>query len=133
MRKLRRSSSHNSLTRLDQDVETTSSSSSSSSAAIPVDQVENRLKNWDLPRDEIKQIYKTHVFFNWKTQIIKLSNDTYLIGLETETFKVLSQNDIRYLKAKNFRILHIAIVQIAIKPPSLARLEYTNLCLFVRC
>lgn len=39
-----------------------------------------------------------------------------MIGSETESFHLLSQNDIHYLRSRKFRIIHSAAVQIAIKP-----------------
>ena len=75
--------------------------------SISIENWEQYIKNWEMPKQNIKKLYKVG---NWEFKRdyrIKISENTYSIGSETETIELLDLEDLEQIQKECFRILHI--------------------------
>ena len=89
-----------------------------------------RLENWSIPKERINKNYKLGNFSLFKCFIIKTCESTSAFNNSLDTIKLLIAADIdRY--RKEFKFLHIGLVQVAVKPPFRKGL-YIPICLMLR-
>ena len=98
---------------------------------VSIENWERYIKNWEIPKQNIKELYKVG---NWefkKDYRIKVSENTHSIGFETNTIELLDLKDLEPIQREKYKILHIGAIQIAGKP--LARLGLDKpICIFLR-
>ena len=83
-----------------------------------------------MPKQNIKELYKVGSFEFKRDYRIKISENTYSIGSETETIELLDPQDLEQLQREIFKILHIGAIQVEIKP--LTRLGLDKpICIYV--
>ena len=90
---------------------------------VSIDTLEQYIKNWNMPRQEIKEIYKIGTFEFMSNYLIKISENTHSIGWETKTNELWNSKDLKPLR-KKFKALHIGAVQFAVEP--LTRLGFRS-------
>ena len=113
-----KSSSHSNMSRMENDLKMVEENTSKfeNHLNISIGTLEQYIKNWELPRQNIKDIYQIGTF-EWKsTYKIKVSANTHFIGLETKTIELLNLKDIDILRKQEFKILHIRAIQLVVKP-----------------
>ena len=69
-----------------------------------------------MPKQNIKDIYHIRSLKWNSTYKIKVSENTHSIGSETKTIELLNFKDINMLRNKEFKILHIRVIHVAVKP-----------------
>ena len=74
------------------------------------------IKNWEMPKQNIKELYKIGTFEFKKDYRIKISENTHSIGSETEIIELLDLRDLEQIQREKFKILHIRAIQVAAKP-----------------
>ncbi|KAK4706224.1 hypothetical protein R3W88_034219 [Solanum pinnatisectum] len=85
------------------------------SVNISISKTENDLQNWSIPKEPFEKIYQFGNFSMFKKYNIKTCESTIAINNSLETIKLLLSADIdRY--RKEFKFLHIGLVQVAVKP-----------------
>ena len=57
--------------------------------SISIEDWEQYIKNWEMPKQNIKELYKIGTFEFKKDYRIKISENTHSIGSETETIELL--------------------------------------------
>ena len=83
---------------------------------VSIEDWEQYIKNWEMPKQNIKEIYKVGSFEFKRDYRIKISENTRSIGSETETIELLDPRDLEQLQREKFKILHIGAIQVAAKP-----------------
>ena len=83
---------------------------------VSIEDWEQYIKNWEMPKQNIKEIYKIGNFEFKKDYRIKISENTHSIGSEIETIELLDLRDLEQLQREKFKILHIGAIQVAAKP-----------------
>ena len=83
---------------------------------VSIEDWEQYIKNWEMPKQNIKELYKVGNFEFKKDYRIKISENTHSIGSETETIKLLDPKDLEQIQRENFKILHIGAIQVTAKP-----------------
>ena len=84
--------------------------------SVSIEDWEQYIKNWEMPKQNIKELYKIGTFEFKKDYRIKISENTHSIGSETETIELLDQKDLEQIQREKFKILHIGAIQVAVKP-----------------
>ena len=84
--------------------------------SVSIEDWEQYIKNWEMPKQNIKELYKIGTFEFKKDYRIKISENTYSIGSETETIELLDPKDLEQIQREKFKILHIGAIQVAAKP-----------------
>ena len=84
--------------------------------SVSIEDWEQYIKNWEMPKQNIKELYKTGTFEFKKDYRIKISENTHSIGSETETIELLDPKDLELIQREKFKILHIGAIQVAAKP-----------------
>ena len=74
-----------------------------------------RLQNWSIPKEPINKIYQIGNFNIFKSFNIKTCESTSAINSSLQTSKLLIAADIDMYR-KEFKFLHIGLVQVAVKP-----------------
>ena len=99
--------------------------------SVSIEDWEQYIKNWEMPKQNIKELYKIGTFEFKKDYIIKISENTHSIGSKTETIELLDPKDLEQIKKEKFKILHIGAIQVAAKP--LTRLGLDKpICIYLR-
>ncbi|KAK4721505.1 hypothetical protein R3W88_011738 [Solanum pinnatisectum] len=84
------------------------------SVNISISKMENDPQNWSIPKEPFEKIYQLGNFSMFKKYTIKTYESTIAINNSLETIKLLLYVDIdRY--RKEFKFLHIGLVQVAVK------------------
>ncbi|TYK04698.1 polyprotein [Cucumis melo var. makuwa] len=78
-------------------------------------QVENRLKNWSIPKLEANQVYKINTFNFSQQHVIVITEENVAMKDELTAIKLLPKETLFKVKEK-FKYLHIGCVQVALKP-----------------
>ncbi|KAA0041674.1 movement protein [Cucumis melo var. makuwa] len=78
-------------------------------------QVENRLKNWSIPKLEANQVYKINTFNFSQQDVIVITEENVAMKNEFTAIKLLPEETLFKVKEK-FKYLHIGCVQVALKP-----------------
>ena len=84
--------------------------------SVSIEDWEQYIKNWEMPKQNIKELYKIGTFELKKDYRIKISENTHSIGSETETIELLDLKDLEQIQKDKFKILHIVAIQVAAKP-----------------
>ena len=113
-----RSSSHGSINRMENDLKMLEENTSKceNQLNVSIDTLKQYIKNWKMPRQNIKDIYQIGTFKFRSTYKIKVLENTHVIGSETETIELFNPKDFKTLREQFFKILHIGAIQVAIKP-----------------
>ncbi|KAK4731465.1 hypothetical protein R3W88_024453 [Solanum pinnatisectum] len=85
------------------------------SVNLSISKKENDLQNWCIPKEPFEKIYQLGNFSIFKRLNIKTCESTIAINNSLETIKLLIFADINRYK-KEFKFLHIGLVQINVKP-----------------
>ena len=80
-----------------------------------VNNIEQSLKNWTIPKTNINTIYKIGTFDYFQGYSIKMTEQTLSIGQNQQNLHLLSSRSILEHRTK-YKFLHVGLVQIAIKP-----------------
>ena len=91
--------------------------------SVSIEDWEQYIKNWEMPKQNIKELYKVGSFEFKKNYRIKISENTHSIGSETETIELLDPRDLEQLQREKFKILHIGAIQVATKPLTILGLD----------
>ena len=91
--------------------------------SVSIEDWEQYIKNWEMPKQTIKELYKLGTFEFRKDYRIKMSENTHSIGSETETIELLDPKDLEQIQREKLKILHIGAIQVAAKPLTRLRLE----------
>ncbi|KAA0052109.1 Enzymatic polyprotein [Cucumis melo var. makuwa] len=78
-------------------------------------QVENRLKNWSIPKLEASQVYKINTFNFSQQDIIVITEENVAMKDEFTAIKLLPEETLLKVRER-FKYLHIGCVQVALKP-----------------
>ena len=84
--------------------------------SVSIEDWEQYIKNWEMPKQNIKELYKIGTFEFRKDYRIKISENTHSIGTETETIELLDPKDLEQIQKEKYKILHIGAIQVAAKP-----------------
>ena len=84
--------------------------------SVSIEDWEQYIKNWEIPKQNIKELYKVGSFKFKRDYRIKISKNTHSIGSETETIELLDPRDLEQLQREKFKLLHIGAIQVAAKP-----------------
>ena len=84
--------------------------------SVSIEDWEQYIKNWEMPKQNIKELYKIETFEFKKDYKIKISENTHSIGFETDTIELLDPKDLEQIQSEKFKILHIGANQVAAKP-----------------
>ena len=117
-RNLSRSSSNSNMSRMEHDLKMLEENTSKfeNQLNVSIDTLKQYTKNWEIPKQNIKDIYQIGTFKFRSTYKIKVSKNTHSTGSETETIELLNLRDIKQLRDQTYKILHIRAIQVAIKP-----------------
>ena len=120
-----RSSSHSNMSRMENDLKIIEKNTwkFENQLNVSIDTLEQYIKNWNMPRQEIKETYKIGTFEFMSNYLIKISKNTHSIGWETKTNELLNSKDLKPLR-KKFKALQIGAVQVAVEP--LTRLGFRS-------
>ncbi|KAL4195596.1 hypothetical protein AMTRI_Chr05g65450 [Amborella trichopoda] len=91
---------------------------------IIINDIENQIQNWNIPKVPISDIYKKGTFDLKIGYAIKTVEETLSVTSNQKDFQLLSQKILQVHKNKNYKYLHIGLIQIAVKP--LTRLGLNN-------
>ena len=97
---------------------------------VSIDTVEQYIKIWNIPKKDIKEVYKIGSFEFRQNYLIKIFENTHSLGSKIETIELLSLKDLEYLQ-KNYKVLHIGAIQGVAKSPTRLELDkpiYVCLC-----
>ena len=86
-----------------------------SAISSKIAKIESDLQNWNIPKESFNRVYQTRHFDFVKNYNIKTSESTVAINRNIETIKLLVVEDINRYR-KNYKFLHIGLVQVAVKP-----------------
>ena len=75
--------------------------------SVSIEDWEQYIKNWEMPKQNIKELYKIGTFEFKKDYRIKISENTHSIGSERETIELLDPKDLEQIQKDKFKILHI--------------------------
>ena len=75
--------------------------------SVSIEDWEKYIKNWEMPKQNVKELYKIGTFEFKKDYRIKISENTHSIGSETETIKLLDPKDLEQIQKEKFKILHM--------------------------
>ena len=84
--------------------------------SVSIEDWEQYIKNWEMPKPNIKELYKVGNFEFKKKIRIKISENTHSIGSETEIIELLDLKDLEQIQREKFKILYIGAIQVAAKP-----------------
>ena len=84
--------------------------------SVSIEDWEHYIKNWEMPKQNVKELYKIGTFEFEKDYRIKISENTNSLGSETETIELLDPKDLEQIQKEKFKILHIGAIQVAAKP-----------------
>ena len=99
--------------------------------SVSIEDWEQYIKNWEMPKQNIKQLYKVGSFEFKRDYRIKISKSTHSIGSETKTIELFDPKDLEQIQREKYKILHIGAIQVATKP--LTRLGLDKLiCICLR-
>lgn len=82
---------------------------------ISIPNIEKNLLDWNIPKQKIRNIYKIGSFDYFQGYSIKTTEKTLPLLQNNQHIQLFSSNAIKDHK-KNYKFLHIGLVQIAIKP-----------------
>lgn len=85
------------------------------SMEVSISNIENSLLDWSIPKQKISNIYKIGSFDYFQGYSIKQTEKTLPLLQNNQNIQLFSQNVIRN-HMRNYKFLHIGLVQIAIKP-----------------
>ena len=75
--------------------------------SVSIEDWEKYIKNWEMPKQNVKELYKIGTFEFKKDYRIKISENTHSIGSETETIELLDPKDLEQIQKEKFKILHM--------------------------
>lgn len=78
-------------------------------------QIENRLKNWSIPKLEAKEVYRINTFNFSQQDMIVITEENVAMKDEFTTVKLLPEETL-FRSREKFKYLHIECVQVALKP-----------------
>ena len=82
------------------------------------------LGNWNIPSIDPKQIYHSTFSDNFKTNYnVKTVEKIYAINKEHESCSLFTTEIIKTYKKKNYNFIHIGLIQVAVKPLSVKRIN----------
>ena len=70
--------------------------------SVSIEDWEQYINNWEMPKQNIKELYKIETFEFRKDYRIKISKNTHSIGSETETIELLDLKDLEQIQKENF-------------------------------
>ena len=123
-----RSSSHSNMSRMENDLKIIYKKNTwnfDNQLNVSIDTLEQYIKNWNMPRQKIKEIYKIGTFEFMSNYLIKISKNTHSIGWETKTNELLNSKDLKPLR-KKFKALHIGAVQVEVEPLTRLRSPFVS-------
>lgn len=82
---------------------------------LTIDNIEQSLNDWTIPKTNINTIYKRGTFDYFSSYSIKTTEQTLSVGQNQQNINLLSSKSILDHRQK-YKFLHIGLVQIAIKP-----------------
>ncbi|CAN4096990.1 unnamed protein product [Withania somnifera] len=95
-----------------------------------ISKVEQTLQNRNIPKEKFQPIYDIGNFSFIKSYNIKTCESTIAINRSTETIRLLNFRDIHRYQ-KDYKFLHIGLIQVAVKPLFRLGLD-TPICLLLR-
>ena len=84
--------------------------------SVSIEDWEQYIKNWEMPKQNIKELYKVGSFEFKRDYWIQISENTHLIGYETKIIELLDPKDLEQIQREIYKILHIGAIQVAAKP-----------------
>ena len=69
--------------------------------SVSIEDWEQYIKNWEMLKQNIKELYKVGSFEFKRDYRIKISENTHSIGSETETIELLDPRDLEQLQREN--------------------------------
>ena len=84
--------------------------------SLSIEDWEQYIKNWEMPKKKIKELYKVGNFEFKRDYRIKISENTHPIRSEIETIELLDLKDLEQIQREKYKILHIGAIQVAAKP-----------------
>ena len=69
--------------------------------SVSIEDWEQYIKNWEMPKQNVKELYKIGTFEFKKDYRIKISENTHSIGSETETIELLDPKDLEQIQREN--------------------------------
>ena len=91
--------------------------------SVSIEDWEQYIKNWEMPKQNIKELYKIGSFEFKRYYRIKIYENTHSIGSETETIELLDLRNLEPLQKEKFKMLHIRAIQVAAKPLTMLGLD----------
>ncbi|KAL4195174.1 hypothetical protein AMTRI_Chr05g72100 [Amborella trichopoda] len=91
---------------------------------LVINDIENQIQNWNIPKVPISDIYKKGTFDLKVGYAIKTVEETLSVTSNQEDFQLLSKKILQVHQNKNYKYLHIGLIQVAVKP--LTRLGLNN-------
>ena len=99
--------------------------------SISIEDWEQYIQNWEMSKQNIKELYKVE---NWEFKRdyrIKIYENTHSIRSETETIELLDLKDLEQIQREKYKILQIGVIQVPAKP--LTRLGLDKpICIYLR-
>ena len=80
--------------------------------SVSIEDWEQYIKNWEMPKQNIKELYKVGTFESKRDYRIKIFENTHSIGSKTKTIELLDPRDLEQLQREKFKILHIGAIQV---------------------
>ena len=99
--------------------------------SVSIEDWEQYIKNWEMPIQNIKELYKVGSFEFKRDYRIKISKNTHSIGSKTETIELLDLKDLEQIQREKYKILHIGAIQVATKPLTMLGLD-KPICICLR-
>ena len=84
--------------------------------SVSIENWEHYIKIWEMPKQNIKELYQVG---NWefkRDNQIKVSQNTHSIGSEAKTIELLDHKDLEQIQRERYKILHIGAIQVVAKP-----------------
>ena len=71
--------------------------------SVSIEDWERYIKNWEMPKQNIKELYKIGTFEFKKEYRIKISENTHSIGSKTETIELMDPKDLEQIQNPTYR------------------------------
>ncbi|GKC26831.1 enzymatic polyprotein, partial [Tanacetum coccineum] len=85
------------------------------SIEITISNIENKLQNWSIPKQDVKTLYKIGSFEFFQSYSIKTTEKTLPLLQDHQSINLFSGKAIKEYR-KHYKYLHVGLVQVAIKP-----------------
>ena len=104
------------ITRSNSTTSSSRSITSTNKTTVSINDVENHLQNWSIPKTSSSLVYNKSIFDFKSDYIIKTVEETLPILEEYMTIELLPQKILEASILKGYKFLHLGLVQIAVKP-----------------